>query len=108
MHPSNTQLVGKCVLGVGFAVNEMNVAKFIRLRSHSFNPPKQFRSIAVRAVTVQHFNAGSQRNFVTKDPNGWLSLNDSAAERVLRLKADDEDGVARIMRSVREMMDDAT
>ena len=58
------------------------------------------------AVAVEYLYIGTQRHLFTEHSNDRPSLHDSAAERVLGLKADDENRVPRIRGAVQQVMED--
>src|SRR5262245_32078180 len=91
-----------------FAVDQPDRWRAFRLRSDGVDPLRQFGSVGVRTVAVQNLYPRTQWHLIAEDLEHWPALHDPSTKRVLRLKADDENGVARVGRAMREMVEDAT
>ena len=71
-------------------------------------PSLQLTSVGVRAVAVENLHTRAKRNVLAEDGEGGSPLDDSAAECVFRLEADDQDRIPGIGRAVREMMENSS
>ena len=76
-------------------------------RPYGIEPALELLSITMRAVGAEHLDLGSQRHLLIEHLDCRRPVHDAAAERMLRLESDDEDGVARIARVVSQMVEDA-
>ena len=90
------QQSGERVLGGRLTVNEMHRQLARTATAYRGQPSLQLVAIGVGAVAVENLDARAERNVLSEDLQRWPSLDDPAAERVLGLEADDEDGVALI------------
>ena len=89
-------------------MNQVNLSQAWRRCPNAFDPAQQFGAVTVCAVAVQHFDLRAQRNLFAKDPDRRSLLDDPSAKCVLGLEAYYKDCVARIGRTVGEVVNNAS
>ena len=61
----------------------------------------------MRAVAVEHLDAGAQRNLLAQNAQHPLPLDDAPPKRMLGLKADDQNRRTRVRRAMEQVMEDS-
>src|SRR4051794_24085321 len=89
-------------------MNEVHVLECRRRFSHRADPVRELGAIRVRAVAVEHFDVRAQLDFLAENFDDRLLFYNAAAECMLRLESDDENGVPRSRCTMREMVEDAS
>ena len=62
----------------------------------------------MRVVAVDRFDTSPERNLFTENAQKRSLLNNTPSKRVLGHESDDENGIARVTRTVLEMVQDST
>jgi hypothetical protein len=85
----------------GYAFDGAGLANSLRI-------VQEVSAICVRTEAVHHDDFRGAIALDAKDPHPWASLDQSAAQGVLGLKADDDDGVFGVLDTRFEMVKHAT
>ena len=85
-------------------MHQEHLAQVVR---HGLDPLQQLALVGVAAEFVQAGNLGPHAHRLAEDAHLRPLLHQLAAQRVLRLEAGDQDGVARILDVVAQVVQDA-
>lgn len=108
------KLLREGVLRVGFPMHQVDIRRpsapngLRAVVADGVEPLPELVAIAMRTVAGEHFDARTEGDLVAEDAQHRCPLDDAATEGVLGLETDDEDGVPRIGRTMREVVQNAS
>ncbi len=93
------------VLLIGFAMDDEHFAEAFRL---GLEPGAKFMGIGVGGKAVEGFDVAFQGVFAAENGDFGFPFDDSSAEGVHGLEADDQDGIFRVGNIVGEVVEDTS
>ena len=77
-------------------MHEPHLTEPRRVLTYSIDPGAEFRSVRVRAVSVDDYDLRAKGNFIAEDAQKRPAFHNPASERVLGLESDDEHRISWI------------